>query len=86
MAKLKVRNLIIQRNTLKGIVNNFKNPNDPVNYKKIGNLTNNEIKKAEAECYYNQIQENTGNSKIQWETINQVMSQNKRKPNANIVV
>ena len=58
--------------------------NDLNTSKKTRSLINDEIKKAKAACYHNQIEENAGNSKILWDTINQAMPRNKIKSNANI--
>ena len=51
-------------------------------YKKFRNLVNNEIKKSKASYYHSHIENNRGNPKVLWRTINHVSGRAKTKSNS----
>lgn len=72
-----IRELIVKRNKLKkqAILNN--SPESWIEFKKFRNFVNNEIRQAKENYYHSQIQENAGNAKAIWKTINQLMHRKK---------
>jgi len=77
-----IRALINHRNYLKKQATKTDDSQVWDDYKKFRNLVNNEIKQSKNSYYHSHIENNRGNPKALWRTINQVSGRNKTKSNS----
>ena len=75
---------LVHRDRLKNLAIRTNAEGDWKNYKDTKNICNNKIKKTKIDYYQNTFQQNLGNSKEIWKSINELMSRNSTSKSENI--